>query len=136
MGLVTNYMKNQTILVFILAVVALGVGFLIGRMTAPVDNYSPKDLTEKSTLSSEKEMPTESDNTLDSETSTKISTDSLTPEQRQLLTSLGINAGEIDVTPEMISCAEAKLGVTRVNEIKEGATPTFSEGFILVACYK
>lgn len=64
-----------------------------------------------------------------------VNTSSLTPGQRQLIEALGIDADSITITAEMVACAEAKLGAARVEEIKGGATPSFSEGVSLAACY-
>jgi len=64
-----------------------------------------------------------------------VNTSNLTPGQRQLIEALGIDANSITITAEMVACAEAKLGTARVEEIKNGATPSFSEGVSLAACY-
>lgn len=67
---------------------------------------------------------------------TTISTASLSDGQKKLLSALGIDASSVVVTPAMIACAEAKLGASRIAEITAGATPSFSEGLSLLACYK
>ncbi len=67
---------------------------------------------------------------------TTVNTSSLSPSQKAMLKALGIDAETIVVTPTMIACAEAAVGVSRAEEIKNGATPSFSEGVKLVACYK
>ncbi len=77
-----------------------------------------------------------SSGTESAEEGTAVGGENLTPGQRQMLTAMGINPDEFTVTPEMVACAEAKLGAGRVEEIKNGATPSFSEGVSLVACYK
>src|SRR5690606_22965944 len=59
---------------------------------------------------------------------TTVDTSQLSPGQRQLLESLGVDTSSITITPEMIACAEAKVGAQRVAEIQNGATPTFMEG--------
>jgi hypothetical protein len=48
----------------------------------------------------------------------------------------GIDPNTVNITPAMIACAEAKLGATRIEELKGGATPSMSEGISLMACYK
>jgi hypothetical protein len=53
-----------------------------------------------------------------------------------MLEAMGIDADSVNITPEMVACAEAKLGAARIEEIKNGATPSFSEGASLVACYR
>jgi hypothetical protein len=65
-----------------------------------------------------------------------ISTTKLSAGQQRLLSTLGIDSTEIVVTPNMVACAEAKLGVARVAEIISGSTPSFSEGVSLLACYQ
>lgn len=67
---------------------------------------------------------------------TVISTANLSAGQQKLLSTLGIDASKITITPAMIACAEAKVGAARIAEITGGATPSFSEGLSLLACYK
>lgn len=59
----------------------------------------------------------------------------MTDGQRKLISALGLDPNNVTVTAEMITCAEAELGAARVEEIKNGATPSFTEGASLVACY-
>ncbi len=66
---------------------------------------------------------------------TTVNASQLTPGQRKLLETLGVDTDSITITPEMIACAEAKVGASRVAEIQNGATPTFMEGASLMACY-
>jgi len=47
-----------------------------------------------------------------------------------------LDPNNVTVTAEMIACAEAKLGVARIEEIKNGSTPSFMEGVSLAVCYK
>lgn len=70
------------------------------------------------------------------ETSYQIPANQLSAAQRELLAKLGINIDALIITPTMIACAEAKVGAARLAEIQAGATPTFSEGASLVACYR
>ena len=70
------------------------------------------------------------------ESGTSIDSSNMTEGQRKLISALGLNPDNITITPEMVACAEAKLGTARVEEIKNGATPSFSEGASLVVCYK
>lgn len=55
--------------------------------------------------------------------------------QQTLLRTLGVG-DTITLTPEMVTCAEAEIGATRLDEIVAGDTPSFSEGFALVNCYR
>lgn len=51
----------------------------------------------------------------------------LTAEQKSKLKAIGINADTFVLTKAMISCAEAKIGVKRVQAIKNHAQPTTLE---------
>lgn len=116
-------MKNNNVLVALLVVLTLGVGFFIGRFTAPSGVvYGGKAVSENSGSSSP--------------TVAAVSAANLNDGQRKMLAALGINADEIVITEAMVACAEAKLGAQRMEEIKNGATPSFSEGAKLVACYR
>lgn len=66
---------------------------------------------------------------------TTVNAANLTDGQRKMLQALGVDTNNITITAEMVACAEAKLGAARIEEIKNGATPSFSEGASLVACY-
>ncbi len=117
-------------LVFItLILLAFGVGFLGGKMSM-MNLGDTQNTTETSA------GPTDESNSTNSSGDTSVSGNNLTPGQRQMLTAMGINADEFTVTAEMIACAETELGAERVEEIKNGATPSFGEGVSLVACYK
>ncbi len=53
--------------------------------------------------------------------------------QQGVLRSLGYEQ-TITFTPDMIACAEAKLGSARVTEIKRGAAPSVLESASLMGC--
>lgn len=133
-------MKTNTILLGLLMIALFTSGFLVGRfstigtmgvgsfgMTATVDKNSETGAEAQNT-----DTPVVSG---ESKTDTTISANNLTDGQRKMLTAMGIDADKITITAEMIACAEAKVGATRVEEIKNGATPSFSEGVSLMACY-
>jgi len=125
-------MNNNAVITVLLCIVVFIVGFGVGRMTVsspvtstPVTNTAPNtpntaDVADEAAV----------------ESATTINTSSLTDGQRQMLEALGIDADSITITPEMVACAEAKLGAARVEEIKNGASPSFTEGASLVACYR
>ena len=73
---------------------------------------------------------------VDGSENVSIQASNLTEGQIKLLSVLGIDPNSITVTPAMMACAETSLGASRVEEITNGATPSFSEGLKLVACYK
>lgn len=60
----------------------------------------------------------------------------LTPAQEKTVESFGINPASLPttITPEMESCFVAKLGATRVQEIKNGSSPTASDYYKAKGC--
>lgn len=66
---------------------------------------------------------------------TTIDASMMTDGQKQMLSALGMDPNNITITPEMVACAEGKIGAARVDEIMNGATPSMGEGVQLVACY-
>ena len=65
-----------------------------------------------------------------------LSVDRLSDTQRSMLKTMGITESEIVITHDMVACAEAKIGAVRLDEIRNGASPSFTEGAQLVACYQ
>jgi hypothetical protein len=63
-----------------------------------------------------------------------IEISSLPEAQQSILRTLGYEA-QITFTPEMVSCAEGKLGSARVEEIKAGAVPGPVESARLMPCF-
>jgi hypothetical protein len=126
-------MNNNAVVTGVLLFVAFLIGFGLGRMTADVsvnevrsgavmDEFSTQNNTDQATQTSG--------------TGTQVNANSLSDSQKQMLQSFGIDPNTITITAEMVACAEAKLGAARIEEIKNGATPSFSEGASLVACYR
>ncbi len=124
-------MNTKNLLLGILIVFVFAVGFMIGRFSSVGDTYMSGPASAPTTTNAE-------DNTSDvtATEGTTIQASSLSDGQKKLLGTLGIDADSINVTPEMAACAEASLGASRMNEIVSGATPSFTEGVKLVACYK
>jgi hypothetical protein len=62
----------------------------------------------------------------------------LSAEQESTLESVGINPANLpsSITPAMEACFVAKLGESRVAEIKTGVSPTPSEVFTTRECYQ
>lgn len=120
------------VLVCILVFVA---GFGLGRMSDGI----PADIIRDSQVDANV-TPNESDSQASENTNTEggatVDTNNLTDGQRNMIEAMGIDADSVTITPEMIACAEAKLGAARLEEIKNGATPSFTEGASLVACYR
>ncbi len=130
-------MNRNAVITVILMVVVFAVGFIAGRTT----DATPQAFVEATTDIGESLVPgngapDQNSSSQAAGAGTTIDASSLTPSQRQLLESLGIDADNVTITPEMVACAEAKLGAARIEEIKNGATPSFTEGASLVACYR
>ncbi len=126
-------MNKNAIITGILFLLVFIIGFGFGRMT----DGGPSDFTagvqEAVTGQNNADAPV---NNAQGGQGTTVNTNSLTDGQRQMIEALGIDADNVTITAEMVACAEAKLGAARVEEIKNGATPSFSEGASLMACYR
>lgn len=97
----------------------------------------------KPLISSVKEMNTFGDQsnavtTTDTPSAADANTPSslLTQEQKKLLNAAGININNLpkEITPELKTCAETKLGKERVAALKAGAQPTLSDLLAAKAC--
>lgn len=120
-----------------LLIVTFGSGFVVGWLTATLSSI--QNVSVENSNNAEGNLPTDESALPDEKTSsnaTVIETTQLSAGQRQLLESLGIDADEVVITPEMIVCAETKLGAARIAEIQNGATPSFFEGVQLLGCYR
>jgi len=127
-------------------IVLLGVfgsGFALGYLSAPsATSDDTQTVVVQSELRSESD-PTESTGTTSpsslvgsvSQEEVTLDTSALTDGQRTLLESLGVDTDSITLTPDMIACAEAKVGSERLTAIKNGDTPSFFEGAKLMTCY-
>ena len=133
-------METKNILLGILIILVFATGFLIGRFSSVGDTFvGGGQNTPIENTAQETSGDTQTQDTVDAveaEGGTTISASNLTDGQKKMLSALGIDAESITVTPEMIACAEASLGASRMDEIVNGATPSFAEGLKLVACYK
>jgi hypothetical protein len=60
----------------------------------------------------------------------------LSPSQEKTLETFGVDPSKLptSITPEMEACFVAKLGSTRVNEIKAGSSPTTADFFTARSC--
>ncbi len=69
-------------------------------------------------------------------TETPASADWLTPEQREILATLGIDEADLPavLTPELEACLVDKIGADRVAAVKAGDTPTVIEGVRAATC--
>ena len=58
----------------------------------------------------------------------------LTDTQKKTAEAVGIDVDTFEITPDMVSCAEGKLGAARVAEIVAGDSPSFLEMASLTTC--
>lgn len=123
-------MSRNTLVTGALVVVIFVAGFALGRMSE--GNLGDMARTVQENTMSSSAAPT----TSDTAEGTAVPTSALSDGQRKMLEAMGIDADSVNITPEMVACAEAKLGAARIEEIKNGATPSFTEGASLVACYR
>lgn len=133
-----NQLMKRNIVIVVLLIITLIIGFVIGRETAtiknPLSNSNSKPVIEKvdtATASSSSQSTS-----TDSVEGPTFDSSDITPEQRELLGTFGIDADAVVVTATMITCAETKIGKARLEEIFSGATPTFFEGVDLFSCYQ
>lgn len=127
-------MNTKNVLLGILIVAVFATGFMIGRVSSMGSTVmSGSQVNEPTTNAINDESD---DGVTAAESDTTISTSNLTDSQKKMLSALGIDAESIVVTPEMAACADSSVGATRMDEIINGATPSFTEGAKLVACYK
>lgn len=115
-----------------LVIAAFALGVYVGRL--PIASLILGDAAPTPETSSAEEAPAASTNKAAG--GTVIRTTSLSAGQQKLLSALGVDTSQIVITPAMIACAEAKVGSARLKEIEGGATPSFTEGLSLLACYR
>ena len=64
----------------------------------------------------------------------KIDSKIITNEQKAMAEKVGIDVDSISITPEMVGCAEKKLGEGRLQEIINGTSPSVLESMSLLGC--
>jgi hypothetical protein len=124
---------------FVIVLVAIIISLSVGYWFGSTPTYSPavdEDTTSEN-LNSEAASSTATTTSASAsdEGVTEISADALTDDQKQMLERFGIDTETITITPEMIQCAEAAIGKDRLDEIKNGDTPSFLESVSLLRCY-
>jgi len=127
-------MNTKNVLLGILIVIVFGTGFMIGRFSSVGNNITNVTQTPDTASVSQTNEQGAVDDINDDNVS--IDASDLTDGQKNLLSALGIDANSITITSAMMVCAETSLGSARVTEITNGATPSFTEGLKLAACYK
>lgn len=138
----------KRILIVGLSLVMFAAGFLLGS-TVNQSGNDEFETTEDSVVETlgdipggnEKEIRIEENISEEAEgeeetEGTEVDIGALPEGQRTLLRALGIEGDTVTLTPQMIACAEAKVGTERLEEIQNGATPSFSEGLSLFGCYR
>jgi hypothetical protein len=133
-------MSNNGLVVGIVMVLVFVGGFFMGRMT--VDNSPSSNISSYSTSVDDNGAASNADNGGSGENTTDASGEAvnvdssmMTDGQRKMLETMGIDPNNVKITPEVIACAEAKVGAERMQEIQNGATPSMIEGGKLFACY-
>ena len=135
---------NKTLVSAALAVFIFAAGVFVGNMTAGSNNLN--DAMSDSVGAVSDSVGAVSDtvgggdneaagSAAGSEVIFTIDVSSLGATEKAFLASAGISGDSIDVTAAMYACAEAKLGMERITEIQNGATPSAIEGVSLVGCY-
>ena len=138
-------MGKKIILLGIVAL-ALGGGFLLGQYSSSsteADTSSAEESGQEiASTTPNQESETESEIMLDANTDEQLQTEAvivdtsaLDPGQQKALKRVGVDADSITITPEMIACAEEKVGVETVTAIQNGSTPSFIEATKLLTCY-
>lgn len=139
-------MNSHALITGVLLVVVFVAGFFVGRYTsfapATVADVIPNTISDMAQPAPQQSGDTTTGGTVSGGTAASANTgmtinvSSLSDSQRAMLKALGITGDTITITPQMMACAEAKVGAARIGEIKNGATPSFSEGASLIACYR
>jgi len=130
----SEYLLSDTTKVVTLAPADKGATSARPAATA-VTSEIASEAPEETTTSNLPNNPPEPAVAATSDVAFTIDTSTLSDLQRSILSTLGIDESIITVTQTMYTCAEGKLGSTRLNEIKGGSLPSFSESFSLFNCY-
>ncbi len=132
-------MNKNPVLIGVLFLLVFVAGFILGRITEGdgVGSLNRLEIEGNTTTDQNGQGAAQNaDTSTETNGATTVNTSSLTEGQRKMIQAMGIDPDTITITPEMIACAEAKLGAARIEEIKNGATPSFTEGATLMVCYK
>lgn len=135
-------MENKTthpIVLIAAALVIFSAGVFVGNLTAgstPTMEEMSETVQDAVTGNVDTESGSEaSDVSNGSDIAFTMSVESLSDGQKVMLRGMGIDSNEIEVTNDMVACIEAKVESSRLNEIRNGASPTISEGITLMGCY-
>lgn len=128
--------KVYLIIVSLLLLIALGFAVYVWITLQDLRSQSEPVPTETATERETASQAASSENTQGVTEPVTIREEQLSPAQKQLLESFGIDTSEITITPEMIACAEAEVGTERFDEILDGATPGPLESLTLLGCFR
>ncbi len=127
-------MSNNGLVVGIVMVLVFVGGFFLGRMTAGEVNGNIFDGYETESESGDSSANGENTQVAPGE-EVKVDASMMTDGQRKMLEAMGVDPNNVKITPEVIACAETRVGKERMVEIQNGATPSIIEGGKLFACY-
>ena len=122
--------KKIILSIFALAalLLAVAVGAYVWFVVQPMHTPTSPVTTATSTTSAKPTGATSS-------AAIVVPTDKLTSGQKTFAKAMGIDLSNgLVITQAEYQCAVAKLGATRMQQIVNGATPTFSEGVTLYSC--
>lgn len=131
----SNTMTSRNILFGILFVLVLAAGFGIARFSTSSTTSYTQNVSGTPAVAGQ---PQTASGTVSGNTTGGIvvKPSNLTDGQKKMLSVMGIDPNHIVLTPTMIACANASLGSDRIKALEGGATPSFTEGIKLAACYK
>lgn len=118
-------MKNNGLFTGLVMVVVFAAGILLGYYFGTTGGGADEPVENNGSVA--KSVPPEG---------IKINASTLTEAQKKMLGAVGIDAENLTITPEMVACAEAKIGSARLAEIQGGGSPSMTESTSLAACYK
>ena len=120
-------MKENSLLTGIVMVVIFAAGIFLGYYfginTAPVADEEEAEVVNDGSVTAA--VPAEG---------VAVDAAQLSAGQLQFLETLGVDTNNLTITPEMVACAEEKVGSARLIEIQNGDNPSISEGTSLMSC--
>ena len=126
-----KFIKVILVIIALLLVITLGFGVYIWvQLQGFKENSANYSNTASQTTSNTGEGASVSAKSI------TVDVSSLPETQQKVLKTLGFDAPSYTITPEMMVCAEAKLGAARVEEIAQGASVSTLEAISLAACLK
>lgn len=134
-------MKQNTFLTVAIALLIFVCGYVLGYLSSDTADTAITTITDQvketatqmeDIVKTDEPIPTVENGEAVAFT---INVENIPETQRAFLTTMGISGNEIVVTNAMLACAEAEIGVARMLEIKNGATPAMTEGLKLAGCY-